>query len=58
MTARPPALAVTFDFVKKSMKDEKIYLTMNATKEQLTAARGFKYDRKSATWIMAEATKN
>ncbi len=48
-------VAVAFDSVKKSTKNDKIYLTMNTTKDALKSARGFKFDRKSGVWIMADA---
>jgi sporulation protein YlmC with PRC-barrel domain len=44
-------VAVSFGAVQKTMKDNKIYLTMNTTKDALKAAPGFKYDRQQTTWV-------
>jgi hypothetical protein len=44
-------VAVSFKAVQKTVKDNKIYLTMNTTKDALKAAPGFKYDRQSTTWV-------
>jgi sporulation protein YlmC with PRC-barrel domain len=44
-------VAVPFSAVKHTMKDKKIYLTMDATKDALKAAPGFKYDREKTTWV-------
>jgi hypothetical protein len=33
------------------MKDDKIYLTMDTTKEVLKGAPGFKYDSAKTTWV-------
>jgi hypothetical protein len=33
------------------MKDNKVYLTMNTTKDALKAAPGFKYDRDKTAWV-------
>jgi sporulation protein YlmC with PRC-barrel domain len=44
-------VAVNFGAVQKTVKDNKIYLTMNTTKDALKAAPGFKYDRQSTTWV-------
>jgi sporulation protein YlmC with PRC-barrel domain len=44
-------VAVTFNTVKATMKDNKIYLTMNTTKDALKAAPGVKYDRDKTTWV-------
>jgi sporulation protein YlmC with PRC-barrel domain len=37
-------VAVSFSTVQKTMKDNKIYLTMNTTKDALKSAPGFRYD--------------
>jgi sporulation protein YlmC with PRC-barrel domain len=42
---------VAFDAVQPTMKDKKMYLVMNATKDSLKAAPGFKYDSNSTTWV-------
>lgn len=44
-------VAVPFDAVKASKKNDKWTLVMNATKDSLKAAPGFKYDRTAATWV-------
>jgi sporulation protein YlmC with PRC-barrel domain len=44
-------VAVSFNTVKPTMKDNKIYLTMNTTKDALKAAPGFKYDRDKTAWV-------
>ena len=44
-------VAVAFTAVKHTMKDKKIYLTMDTTKDALKAAPGFKYDREKTSWV-------
>jgi sporulation protein YlmC with PRC-barrel domain len=44
-------VAVSFNTVKATMKDNKIYLTMNTTKDALKSAPGFKYDRDKTAWV-------
>ena len=44
-------VAVSFNTVKPTKKDNKIYLTMNTTKDALKAAPGFKYDRDKTAWV-------
>jgi len=44
-------VAVEFGAVKQTMKDNKVYLTMNATKDALKSAPGFKYDSNTTTWV-------
>ena len=46
---------VPFEAVKGSNKDNKWTLVMNATKDELKAAQGFKYDRTKMTWLKEEA---
>src|ERR1700676_3097044 len=50
-------VAVPFSAVKHTMKDKKIYLTMDTTKDALKAAPGFKYDREKPSWVPETATK-
>jgi sporulation protein YlmC with PRC-barrel domain len=50
-------VAVPFSAVKHTMKDKKIYLTMDITKDALKSAPGFKYDREKTTWVPDAATK-
>lgn len=44
-------VAVNFSAVKPETKDNKIYLTMNTTKDALKGAPGFKYDRSKTAWV-------
>jgi len=44
-------VAVSFNTVKATKKDNKIYLTMNTTKDALKAAPSFKYDRDKTAWV-------
>jgi PRC-barrel domain len=44
-------VAVSFNSIKKSMKDDKVHLTMDTTKEALKGAPGFKYDSAKTTWV-------
>jgi sporulation protein YlmC with PRC-barrel domain len=50
-------VAVPFSAVKHTLKDKKIYLTMNTTKEALKSAPGFKYDREKTSWIPDTSAK-
>jgi sporulation protein YlmC with PRC-barrel domain len=43
-------VAVPFDAVHAIQKDGKWYLTMNATKDTLKNARGYKFDKVRSTW--------
>jgi hypothetical protein len=51
-------VAVPFDALQLTQKNNKWYLVMNATKDELKNAPGFKYDRAKTSWIpdTAEAT--
>jgi sporulation protein YlmC with PRC-barrel domain len=42
---------VAFDAVQPTTKNKKMYLVMNATKDSLKAAPGFKYDSDMTTWV-------
>jgi len=44
-------VAVSFSSVQKTVKDNKIYLTMSTTKDALKSAPGFKYDKERTTWV-------
>jgi len=44
-------VAVDFSAVKRTTKDDKVYLTMDATKDALKNAAGLKYDRNKTTWV-------
>lgn len=42
---------VPFSAIKSEQKDNKWYLTLDETKDDLKNAPGFKYDRASTTWV-------
>jgi sporulation protein YlmC with PRC-barrel domain len=44
-------VAVPFHAIKGTQKNNKWYLVMNTTKDELKAARGFKYDRTATKWV-------
>jgi sporulation protein YlmC with PRC-barrel domain len=46
-------VAVPFASVHATEKNGKWYLTMNATKDGLKSAQGYKYDKAKATWVPA-----
>jgi sporulation protein YlmC with PRC-barrel domain len=46
-------VAVPFTAIHATEKNGKWYLTMNATKDSLKEAHGYKYDKAKATWIPA-----
>jgi sporulation protein YlmC with PRC-barrel domain len=49
-------VAVPFNAVQVTTKgNNKWYLVMNATKDALKGAKGFKYDRNAMTWIPEDA---
>ena len=50
-------VAVSFNTVKATKKDNKPYLTMNTTKDALKAAPGFKYDRDKTAWVPDKSAK-
>ena len=45
-------VAVPFNAVRITKKDNKTYLVLNATKDALKSAPGFKYDREKTTWVL------
>jgi sporulation protein YlmC with PRC-barrel domain len=47
-------VAVPFNAVQVTQKDNKNYLVMNTTKDALKSAKGFKYDRNKLAWIPEE----
>jgi sporulation protein YlmC with PRC-barrel domain len=51
-------VAVPFDALNLTQKNNKWYLTMNATKDELKSAPGWKYDRNSTTWVAAKSASN
>jgi len=46
-------VAVPFAAVRASERNGTWYLTMNATKDSLKEAHGYKYDKAKATWVPA-----
>jgi hypothetical protein len=44
-------VAVPFNAIKHETRDGKVYLTMNATKDELKAAPGLRYDSNTTTWM-------
>ncbi|HLH96025.1 MAG TPA: PRC-barrel domain-containing protein [Xanthobacteraceae bacterium] len=44
-------VAIPFDAMRMTNKDNKTYLMVNTTKDALKAAPGFKYDRNKTTWV-------
>ena len=50
-------VAVNFAAVKETMQNNKIRLTMNATKDSLKQAPGFKYDSQSTSWVPETSKK-
>jgi sporulation protein YlmC with PRC-barrel domain len=44
-------VAVNFSAIKQTMKDNKVYLTMDTTKDALKSAPGFKYDSDKNSWV-------
>jgi sporulation protein YlmC with PRC-barrel domain len=44
-------VAVPFEAIEATMKDKKMYLVMNTTKNSLKSAPGFKYDSTTTTWV-------
>lgn len=51
-------VAVKFDAVKKSEKDNSVRLTMNANKDELKSAPGLKYDKQSTSWVPDKSNSN
>jgi sporulation protein YlmC with PRC-barrel domain len=50
-------VAVPFATIRHTMKDNKVYLTMDATKDALKAAPGFKYDKEKTSWVPDTSSK-
>jgi len=50
-------VAVEFDAVKQTIRDSRVHLTMNTTKDALKSAPGFKYDSNTTTWVPDTASK-
>jgi sporulation protein YlmC with PRC-barrel domain len=50
-------VAVNFDAIKQTMKNDKVYLTMDTTKDALRKAPSFKYDSTKTTWVPDRSSK-
>lgn len=50
-------VAVSFDAIKSTMKNDKVYLTMDTSKDALKKAPGFKYDSDKTTWVPDNSSK-
>ena len=50
-------VAVKFDSIKPTMKDNKPYLTLDTNKDALKSAPGFKYDSNKTTWVPDNSSK-
>jgi hypothetical protein len=46
-------VAVAFDAVTPTQRENKFWLAMNVNKDQLRAAPGFRYDRSKQAWTVA-----
>lgn len=46
-------VAVAFDAVQMSQRENKWWLTMNVNKDQLRSAPGFRFDRSKQSWTVA-----
>jgi sporulation protein YlmC with PRC-barrel domain len=51
-------VAVSFNAIKPTKKNDKTYLTLNTTKDALKDAPGFKYDRQSTKWVPDRASND
>ncbi|HEV2718273.1 MAG TPA: PRC-barrel domain-containing protein [Terriglobales bacterium] len=49
-------VAVSFNAIKPTKKNDKTYLTLDTTKDALKDAPGFKYDRQSTKWVPDQAS--
>lgn len=50
-------VAVSFSSIKRTMKDDKVYLTLDTTKGALKNAPGFKYDSTKTSWVPDNSNK-
>lgn len=50
-------VAVSFGAIKPTMKNNKVYLTMDTTKDALKKAPGFKYDSDKTSWVPDTSSK-
>jgi PRC-barrel domain len=51
-------VAVSFNAIKPTKKNDKTYLTLNTTKDALKNAPGFRYDRQTTTWVPDNRASN
>jgi hypothetical protein len=51
-------VAIPFDALTVSQKNNQQYLTLNTTKDALKSAAGFTYDRATAIWISDKSVSN
>jgi sporulation protein YlmC with PRC-barrel domain len=51
-------VAVSFNAIKPTKRNDKTYLTLDTTKDALNNAPGFKYDRQSTTWVPDNRASN
>jgi sporulation protein YlmC with PRC-barrel domain len=51
-------VAVSFNAIKPTKKNDKTYLTLDTTKDALKNAPGFRYDRQSTTWLPDNRASN
>ena len=58
LSAGEKDVAVSFNAIKPTKKNDKTYLTLNTTKDALKNAPGFKYDRQSTTWVPDNRASN
>jgi sporulation protein YlmC with PRC-barrel domain len=50
-------VAVKFNSIKSTMKDNKPYLTLDTNRDALKSAPGFKYDSSKTTWVPDNSAK-
>ena len=50
-------IAVKFNAIKATTKDNKVHLSMDTTKDALKNAPGFKYDSNKTTWVPDRGSK-
>jgi sporulation protein YlmC with PRC-barrel domain len=51
-------VAVGFNAIKRVTKNDKVYLTMDTSKDALKSATGFKYDSTKTTWVPDTSQSN
>jgi sporulation protein YlmC with PRC-barrel domain len=51
-------VAIPFEALKASQKNNVWHLTVNTTKDELKSAPGFKYDRDTTTWVPDKSASN